>query len=198
MKKFLFAALASVALAPPVQAADLPVKAAPVAVAPCSWCGLYIGVAGGGLWMRGLSADWSATNAATQAFTGPAVAAGAQARTFAPDGSGLILGGLIGYNWQFGNMVAGLEADLSWTSARAEQNFTTAVAPFFPAAHQYKLELDWLATIRARLGLLIASQWLAYVTGGVAIAGETVDYRIRFTNNDGARAESIQLDLYPA
>lgn len=86
--------LASVmACAGSAMAADLPVKAPPLAAMPVylsDWAGFYIGINGGGGWGR-----------TTFDFT-PALNTTA---------SGGVFGGHAGYNWQYGSVVAGLEVD---------------------------------------------------------------------------------------
>jgi outer membrane immunogenic protein len=76
-----------------------------------------------------------------------------------------VLGGLqAGYNWQFGSLVLGLEADitgLDWQSA-----ITDVQTPWQPQA--LALDIDLLATARARAGLS-TDTLLFYVTGGLAV-----------------------------
>ena len=53
MKGLLLATMAAVAMAAPVHAADMPLKAPPVAAAAVfSWTDCYVGVSGGGAWSR--------------------------------------------------------------------------------------------------------------------------------------------------
>ena len=113
--RFLTSAPCSVALAamfaainPAVAfATDLPLppmvtKAPPLpaAVAPYNWSGLYVGGHLGYLWGR------------TRVEEGGAVTE-RNART-----DGIIGGAMIGYNWQIGRAVFGLEGDFGWTNAR--------------------------------------------------------------------------------
>lgn len=76
-----------------------------------------------------------------------------------PDG--VIGGGTIGYNYQFGSMVAGLEGDFDLTSLK--DSFTNDVAGFTGTG-----ELQWLSTLRGRIGFA-ADRFLVYGTGGLAI-----------------------------
>ena len=79
---------------------------------------------------------------------------------------GLLGGGQIGYSWQTGPIVLGLEGDISsvdWDDLFIDRQ----VGESFPAAISPLLDLDFLATVRGRVGLA-ADNWLFYVTGGAA------------------------------
>ncbi|BAM93115.1 putative outer-membrane immunogenic protein [Bradyrhizobium oligotrophicum S58] len=157
----------SVVLAGSALAADLAVKAPPVA-AP-SWTGFYAGVSVGGRWADN---DWRTSDIA------PAFGAG----TFVPtagtsgpiDSVAARIGGYLGINWQFGpTWVAGLEGDFGW----ADNNKTASPLPgtaglFFgtpmvglPAG---SVKDSWDGSVRARLGYLVAPDTLVYGSGGVA------------------------------
>ena len=97
MKKFLLGAIATVALAAPALAADLPVRSytkAPVPVVEpiYNWGGFYLGVNGG--W--GNSHKCVDDAGFVQAPLAVAV------RDNCGDASGGLVGGQIGYNWQAG------------------------------------------------------------------------------------------------
>jgi outer membrane immunogenic protein len=105
MKKFLLgtAAVALVGMAAPALAADMPYKAPPPApyVAPIyDWTGFYIGGNGG----------WGQSHSCVDFLdaTGVAVAQGCGNR------SGGLAGGQLGYRWQSGQWVFGLEAQGDW------------------------------------------------------------------------------------
>jgi outer membrane immunogenic protein len=66
-------------------------------------------------------------------------------------------GGLVGYNWQKGQIVYGWEADFSISDISFE------VGPF-------EASIDWMATVRGRLGYLMHPDYLAYVTAGLGFA----------------------------
>src|SRR5215468_2271954 len=108
MRRFVVAcagllALASAAVGP-AAGADFPRYGAPPAApyaapiyAPVyNWSGFYLGINGGGGW-------------GDSAWTG-------QTGTF--DVSGGLIGGTLGYNWQFGQTVVGLEGDLQWSDIK--------------------------------------------------------------------------------
>src|SRR4051794_16842628 len=112
----------------PASAADLPVKARPMApVAAFSWNGCYIGANGGWVGQR-VGYDTSPAGAYTTAagFLAPPNAAGTgllagdfatAQHSYRADGNGGTFGGQIGCNMQFGGLVLGVEGDLNWANA---------------------------------------------------------------------------------
>ena len=81
------------------------------------------------------------------------------------DGSGLLAGGQVGYNWQAGRLVYGVEADISssWIDGSGGNNDC--------CGHT----VNWLASVRGRAGLTaFDNRTLFYVTAGAAWAD--VDY----------------------
>jgi opacity protein-like surface antigen len=81
-------------------------------------------------------------------------------------GAGFIGGGQIGYNWQKGNLVLGLEGDISGLSGGANGFATSDGTP----GKNISAKIRWLSTIRGRMGLAV-NDTMAYVTAGVAIGG---------------------------
>jgi outer membrane immunogenic protein len=81
------------------------------------------------------------------------------------DGDGVLGGGQVGYNWQSGGVVYGFEADFALSSIEEE---VRACGPF--ACAHASASLDWLATVRGRVGFLIDPRILAYATAGFGIA----------------------------
>jgi outer membrane immunogenic protein len=105
MRKYLAAAVSFAAIimaAAPASAADMAVKAPPPAPLPViyDWSGFYIG--GNGGWGQSRNC-WDFLDAAGVAF-----ASGCRER------SGGLIGGQIGYRWQAGQWVFGLEAQGDW------------------------------------------------------------------------------------
>ena len=78
----------------------------------------------------------------------------------------------------------GIEADWSWTDAKGSfaQPWVSIVGPGVrPAAlTSMSLGLNWLATVRGRIGYLVTPTALAYFTGGAAFAD--VDYSASANN----------------
>jgi hypothetical protein len=113
-------------LASPVMAADMPVKTSlpPPAAPAFSWTGVYFGLNAG--W---LAADNSMVNQATP--TGveeDGLAALATGSFSLGNKSGFIGGAEIGYNYQFNNWVAGIEADIQGISGQAVNGSITSTS----------------------------------------------------------------------
>jgi outer membrane immunogenic protein len=94
--------------------------------------------------------------------------------------NGFIGGGQFGYNQQFGTLVAGFEADiqgLSHTNGSTNLPVVASLAPFgFPLENytgtvSVSRQLDYLGTVRGRVGFLATPSFLVYVTGGLAYGG---------------------------
>jgi outer membrane immunogenic protein len=137
------AALALLAVPFAAQAADVPIKTPYYKGQPHSvvsyynWTGFYAGVTAG----YGFgSSDWSAPVAATKP-------------------KGFLAGGTVGYNWQSGAIVYGLEGDVSWSNVK--DNVVCGVGLTCETSS------NWLATFRGRVGYAF-DRWLPYVTGGGA------------------------------
>lgn len=179
MKKLLLvsAALLAFAVTAPARAADMPVKAVPLAV--YNWTGWYVGGNVGYSWGDSDTSVgfFNATTGAPLALT-PGSITGA---SFNMDG--FVAGLQAGYNWQTGRWVLGVEADIQWTGQKGDANFlcaATAVggpclpgATFLPpgtpgAALSIEQKLQWFGTLRARLGHTLTPTSLLYVTGGLA------------------------------
>lgn len=150
MKSSLLAgiSLGAVALATGAQAADLPARPAykaPVAAPVWNWTGFYVGGTLGGVWSR--------SSASSANYFGPGVD---------DNGTGVIGGLEAGYNWQTANWVLGIEGDISFSSLNR-------TASGFFGADTYQSRLDWLSTVRGRVGYAF-DRWLVYGTGGGAFA----------------------------
>jgi outer membrane immunogenic protein len=172
----------SVGVSQIASAADLPVKApidkAPVAI-PFSWTGFYIGGSAGYGWGRSgdvnpiTSVNYlTAPSAAVIATTGAMAAAVPGSLPISP--RGFIAGGAFGYNYQVSRVVWGIEADFSAANIQGSQSggATASIPGFAPdtvtstaAASQ---KLDFLGTVRGRLGITPIDSLLVYGTGGLA------------------------------
>jgi len=137
----------------------------PMIMAPQTWTGFYIGADVGGLWSRS-DASWDP-------LPSPA-AFGANATAGGTGGSSFVGGVHVGYNYQLTpSWVIGLEGDWSWTHADGSNTQLWTVpgtgAPFGGgAATTLSSSLDWLASVRGRVGYLITPTLMAYGTGGAA------------------------------
>jgi len=131
------------------------------------WSGVYLGGHVGFGWMPSTDRIDPANASAVDAFATGFVRDAGIATSVPLDSKGAMGGGQIGYNWQFSpNWVAGIEADISATNFKATnsllntQDFTRPMT-----AHQ---ELNWLGTVRGRLGFTPGNRFLVYGTGGFA------------------------------
>jgi len=124
----------------------------PPSYAPAfSWTGFFLGAHLGYGWS---DLDWQFANT-------PGVATG-------HTGEGGLLGGQIGYNLQFNQLVVGVEADMSgaWVDGS-----TACPNAGFSCSHTF----NWLASVRGRAGVAVnANRTLLYATAGGAWAD--VDY----------------------
>lgn len=125
-------------------AADLPATAykAPPMVAPAfDWTGFYIGANFGYGWGRDTISAFGISGTENM--------------------NGVLGGGQVGYNWQTGNWILGIEVDAQGT----DQNATTII----PGATGTD-SMPWFVTARGRVGYAIAPMWMIYATAGGAWA----------------------------
>ena len=80
------------------------------------------------------------------------------------DADGFLVGFHGGHNWQSGQFLFGLEADISFGSLEDDG---ASPEPPIRGPDPVSVEIDFLASIRARLGLT-QDNWLIYGTGGFA------------------------------
>lgn len=177
-------------------AADIPVKApaAPIdAGAPFSWAGLYLGINGGYAWG---SSSWNDH------------ALGSGSGDFGVNGG--LVGGQLGYNWQQGPLVLGVETDADWLNGKgsiADGGICTAAG-----GGQCGTSQSWVGTTRGRVGYAFG-YWMPYITAGAAYgdiqatdalgtqsmtrfgwsAGAGVE--VGFLHNWSAKLEFLHLDL---
>jgi outer membrane immunogenic protein len=183
MKRILMAGAFALAIGGPALAADLPqpmpppprapATYVPVAVPYYNWGGIYIGV----------NAGYAFGNVAPTGFT-----------NF--NSNGFIVGPTLGFNFQAGAFVFGLEGDVDYSSASG----TIAGGGTF--------NNRWIATARGRAGYAI-DRVLLYVTGGGAFAnlqgpgftttgtGWTAGAGVEFAlaQNWTAKAEYLYVDI---
>lgn len=197
MKKYLLSGVAALGLlaAGAASAADLPSRKGPV-VAPVyapvfTWTGFYVGANVGYAWGQIDS-------------TGLGVLSGFD------DPDGITGGGQIGYNYQIGQFVLGLEADFQGADLKASV-FNPAVG-IISASN----EINWWGSVRGRVGYAF-DRFLPYVTGGFAygnvknslvtpagvFSNDNTQYgwtiggglEYAFTNNLTAKIEYLYVDL---
>ena len=161
LRTILISGLATALLGGAALAADLPTKkAAPVFVPPApvvTWTGFYIGVNGGyaGDQFK-YPFDASYTDTATPANDSTLSASAGV------NSSGFLGGAQVGYNWQFAQTwVAGLEADIDASSVKGQVKLSGSaniVGVSGSAGATAGSELDYLGTVRARVGYLVTDQ----------------------------------------
>jgi outer membrane immunogenic protein len=134
---------------------------------PVSWTGLYFGINAGWHNLRGEISN-SGTDTGP-AGLGSALALGGIPASMDLDSKGFIGGLQLGYNWQSGSVVLGLEADIQWVEGRDSVSVTTDTPELVPITTTASHQLDWLSTVRARVGFLVAPELMVYGTGGLAI-----------------------------
>lgn len=82
---------------------------------------------------------------------------------------GYLVGGQVGWNYQFGRGLVGIEADFDFADIRDSRNVDLLVgAPFVRTSATEKI--DFFGTVRGRLGGIVSERVLLFVTGGLAYA----------------------------
>jgi outer membrane immunogenic protein len=137
------AAIAALLIAPiAALAADMPRPSykAPQYIAPLfTWTGFYVGLNAGYGWGN---SDWSGAGGNFQV---------------AP--KGFLGGGTLGYNYQTGVFVWGLEGDIDYMNLKGTAPSAVCASCTFKDT--------WLGTFRGRIGYSF-DRWLPYITGGAA------------------------------
>jgi outer membrane immunogenic protein len=140
---------------------------------PFSWAGFYVGINGGYGWNDPTA---RITPADVPGATGAVIDVAAAPFDLSTAPKGAFVGGQIGYNWQFGQFVLGVEADYqyAWLKATASQDFRNTLLFFVDAGETIgsatlETRMDWFATFRGRFGYAI-DRLLPYITAGAAVA----------------------------
>jgi outer membrane immunogenic protein len=186
-KSFLFglSAFAAVMLGGAAQAADMPVKAPPMA-APVmyNWTGFYIGGHIGGAWRDRNGRDRFDEH--HDCFWG-----GWSGGVCFDDNNGhgrndgnFIGGGQVGFNYQVGQWVWGVEGQISAIGSNNDDDacgFITIDGGARDHLFRCGNRGNWIATIAARLGVTFGQtgNWLLYVKGGGAFADSRFGLRLR-------------------
>jgi outer membrane immunogenic protein len=84
------------------------------------------------------------------------------------------IGPFLGYRWQLGAYVAGVEADWSWKNGATSFGSFIAAAPAGPGITRSdnktgSVTQNWDSSFRARYGYLVTPWTLVYATGGLAL-----------------------------
>jgi outer membrane immunogenic protein len=165
MKKILVGALGLLAIATaPAVAADLPAKVytkapAVVPVPIYNWGGFYIGANAGYGWSR-RCIDVTAING-----VGVVDAEGCRSS------GGGVVGGQIGYRWQFTNWVFGLEAQGDWANLRNSRQSLFFTNPVTGVPDTWTTKTNALGLFTGQVGYAW-NNVLWYVKGGAAVANQ--------------------------
>ena len=151
MRRFALAALSVIAIgaAAPAHAADirLPVKAQPAFVHTFyNWTGFYVGAHVGYGW-----ADFSGVDPIVGLLSDSASA------------SGFIYGGQIGFNYQMGSWVFGIEGDFSFGDIKHSEDFPGFLGLALATA---EAKVDRIITVAARIGYAFDRTLLYAKLGG--------------------------------
>ncbi|MDP1585068.1 MAG: outer membrane beta-barrel protein [Bradyrhizobium sp.] len=131
---------------------------APPIIDTWSWTGFYVGAHVGG--------GWGTTESTLTGAAAPGLGAVAFTFPFSQNTrSGFLGGGQVGYNWQNGWVVFGVQGDIAGMNV----NGTTPCVVVLSCT----TESDWLATVSGRIGGVVADRTLLYVKGGGAWMNST-------------------------
>jgi outer membrane immunogenic protein len=181
MKKIVSAvlALAGLSLATSASAADLAARPytkapAPMVAAVYDWSGFYIGINGGGGWSHKC---WDTTT--------PVVLPGFLIATVivppgpecCHDASGGVVGGQLGYRWQSGAWVFGLEGQGDWADIRGSN--ASIYAPFAGSSNRTKI--DAIGVVTGQVGYAW-NNVLFYVKGGAMGVSDKYEGYVTATN----------------
>jgi outer membrane immunogenic protein len=180
MKRILLSALATVALAAPALAADLPArpyaKAPAIVAAPYyDWSGFYIGLNGGYGSSHKCVDNAGFVNAPLAVLV----------HDNCGNATGGLAGGQIGYNWQAGSWVFGLEAQGDWADLSG-----SAPSTLFPGISA-RARIDGIGLFTGRVGYAW-NNVLGYVKGGAAVTSDRYNAYITNTNLDVATASETR------
>ncbi len=208
MKQITLSAVAMASAAGCAFAADLPRYEAPLpSPAPVmTWTGFYVGATSGGTWSESGRIDTTSSFLFGDpgfpfgaAYTGTQSALGATGQAPVRSG-GFIGGGQVGYSRQVSqSFVAGVEADIQGVAAGRTRGSAFTATPLlgvFPDGTIYSpgetfstsiagsKQIDFLGTVRGRVGWLVTPTLLLYATGGLAYGQVSATTSIRQLNND--------------
>jgi outer membrane immunogenic protein len=192
MKAIFLAGVALAAIvASPTLAADMerpapaPVYKEPPPPVIVTWTGFYVGANAGYSWgsSRVDYAIPSSSFAVQESF----------------DLRGATAGGQIGYNYQTGIFVWGVEADFNWRDAKADGScFLTGTTGCSSgtALTTFQTEQSWFGTVRGRVGVAAGGSFLLYGTGGIAFGELKHQYTEDKTNVAGAVRTAAESDTH--
>jgi opacity protein-like surface antigen len=169
----------------------------PPVIVSRSFNGAYVGVVAGAAWQQSKPfLDCSDFTNPDPSVCSTAASFLIPADAFNLGDTGFLGGGQIGYNFSFGNIVLGIEADIAYTSLSTTSSFDQVFAFGCctiirgSAMHQ---ELSSLSTVRGRLGYTF-DNILLYATGGLALGQVDYAFELNWPDIGGfAQDESSKL-----
>jgi len=79
-------------------------------------------------------------------------------------------GGYLGYNWNLGCFLLGIETDFNYLNTSPTGVDIETGPTSLTETTNYNSRLDWFGTLRGRAGYLVMDNWMLYGTGGLAYA----------------------------
>jgi outer membrane immunogenic protein len=160
MKRILLAGVIALAAGAQALAADLPPPMAPAPRAPAAyipapppftWGGFYVGINGG-------------YGFGQSSWTGPGLATGTTGNF---NVNGGMAGGTLGWNYQIGQLVLGIEGDYDWQNIRGTMvgGGCTNIAALVGSCDTAS---SWIGTVRGRIGYAF-DRIMVYGTAGGAV-----------------------------
>lgn len=161
---------------------------------PPLWTGFYIGLNAGYTWGESQNSSISTlpivnpvlvgTGALTIAEIVSGSAALGSTGVLPTRSGGFIGGGQVGYNRRIGDFVAGVEADIQGVAGGAGSGSDWRASPLPPTPLVWltniaaRKTVDYLGTLRGRLGWLVTPTLLAYGSGGLAYGGAAANFSV--------------------
>jgi opacity protein-like surface antigen len=172
MKKLLLGAVGVLGLAGSAVAAGQPARGYANAPAPAdvayNWTGFYAGLhAGYGLG----GTEWQTMNI---------------------QGDGALGGVQFGYNQQIGNLLLGIEGDVSFSGIKGGRTINALNQVVFSQGSS----INWLSTVTGRVGFA-NGRWLAYAKGGAAWANEDHTYDVTLLIPPGGKIALTGHEIRP-
>ncbi|BDV34718.1 outer membrane protein [Methylocystis iwaonis] len=200
MKKVALSVAALALTAGSALAADLPSRKGPPVLPPPPppaplWTGFYVGLNAGGTWASSNAINTVGypifSNGSAGGVQALPVSAALASSSLSANSGGFIGGGQIGYNWQFYNrFVVGVEADIQGIAGSSNNVSGVGIANTsingpLVSISSARRNIDYIGTVRGRLGWLATPTLLLYGTGGLAYAGVTLNSSVfqQFTVN---------------
>ena len=147
-----------------------------------NWTGFYVGLNTG----PAINNSGSTLRPTGGFLTNPLYIPGNRLRTDsgAFGNAAVTFGGQLGYNYQVGSLVYGLETDFNYDSADDSSYVNRPLASPLVGniVHSVSRQVDYFGTVRARFGFTPADRFLIYGTGGLAYGNVSSGSKVMFTS----------------